>query len=385
MAAAADDIIRPLRPAPCPAALARTQLGTCTRALEDRCVTFHDVATAWFAISNPDLPADLRERFAAIYPELRQTFAEPRGGIVTSISCCHLRAAAALTSSDRAAKNPEGVIRFDGTLLTAGAEEPTPMPASWLRARRLLQQEDASSSAIHVELAHGDPADLKAKELLFKCLKLHNRATEFLQPKPRKISMRTIFGVIAALLSALDSRQAATGVAQLTDAEARCLEGELERAESYIDRSIQRTAQLEYFAGMLWSGIVLLILFAAAGAFAVIAPDVPVMKHQLVLAALAGAFGAVVSVLQRMASGRLRLAAEDGPRTIRILGTIRPVLGAILGVLLVVLLTGDLTPFSRKGVEVNALPFYIVGLAFIAGFSERFAQDMLSGAAAPPR
>jgi hypothetical protein len=351
---------------PCRALIADGQLQACRQALASNCVTFHDVATAWFAMTDPALDGKQRNDFVKLYPALRETFAKPRGGIVTAVFCRNIRVAAALTSSDRAAENPEGVIELAAEKKLERTE----------KAKRAA----AVSAAIHVEPSLGDPADWQAKTILFTCQTLHNRAVEFLTPKPRKIGMRMIFGVITALLGMLDARQVPGG-GQLAPAEVACLQEELRRTERYIERSMQRQAQLEYFFGMLWSWIALLLAFAAVAGVAALEHHLPFMKEPLVLAAIAGALGAVVSVMQRMTSGRLRLASEDGRGTIRILGAIRPVLGAILGVVLVVLLSGGLMPFDSKGVDADTLPYYVIGLAFIAGFSERFAQDMLSGAA----
>jgi hypothetical protein len=345
---------------PCRALLADGQLQACRQALESRCVTFHDVATAWFAMTDCELEAKQRNEFVELYPALREMFAKPRGGIVTAVFCRNIRVAAALTSSDRAANNPEGVM----DLAIAGGSD--------------KQKRDAAvSAAIHVEPSLGDPVDWRAKALIFTCQRLHNRAIEFLTSKPRKISMRTIFGVLVALLGMLDARQRDGGT--LKAEELACFEGELKRAERYIERSMQNQAQLEYFLGMLWSWLVLVGLFGALAGVAELQGRLTLMKEPLVLAAIAGGLGAVVSVMQRMTSGRLRLAAEGGRRTMHILGAIRPVLGAILGVVLVVFILGKLMPFDGKVVTTATLP-YFVGLAFVAGFSERFAQDMLSSA-----
>ena len=365
---------------PCAAARASAQLGACEHALESKQVTFHDVATAWFGMTDPRLGQAERDRFAACYPKLRELFAVPRGGIVTAVFCRYIRVAAALTSSDQAARNPEGVFDCDGNLVAPEQRAQDKLSRRARTAKALdVEAPSAQSSAIHVEPSLGDPVDWRAKAILFRCQDLHNRAIEFLTPKPRKICMRRIFGVIVALLGMLDAR-ALEGNGELKAEEVTCLERELDLAERYVERSMQRQAQLEYFVGMLWSWIAIVALFGAlAGVFGVLG-QLSLMAKPLVLASIVGGLGAVVSVMQRMTSGSLRLAAEDGRRTIRILGAIRPVLGAIFGVFFVVLLLGKLIPIDGKPAADGTLP-YFAGLAFVAGFSERFAQDMLSGVA----
>ena len=72
-------------------------------------VTFHDVAAAWFHMSDPNLPDELRSEFKILFPGLLDAFAEPRKGIITAYFCRHIRVAAALTDIGHAAGAPEGV------------------------------------------------------------------------------------------------------------------------------------------------------------------------------------------------------------------------------------------------------------------------------------
>jgi hypothetical protein len=369
-------------------------------ALERRQVTFHHVAGAWFHLCDEALSHQQRERFRELFPLLMDTFAEPRGGVVTSYFCRNIRVAAALTDIRKAAELPE-------TVPTAGPGEPAIEGANghnghssrtpWRRDanggqstgrfQRLkppvphpIRPMSASSSAIHLEPTFGDPADWQAKRILFSCLDLHYRALEFLTPKPRKICMRLAFGVITSLLGAIDSRRGPgsdPAAAAVDPAEIEGLERELARAERYYARSSQRTAQLEYFIGMLLLGLPLLVVAVAAAA---LATGSDILETPLLVSLLAGGVGAIVSVMNRMTSGSLVLVAESGKAIIRLLGAIRPLLGAVLGIALYVLLSAGLvsvasTPNNGKEVLVAA------GLGFLAGFSERFAQDMIAGAA----
>ena len=93
--------------------------------------------------------------------------------------------------------------------------------------------------------------------------------------------------------------------------------------------------------------------------------------------AAAGVAGAVVSVLQRMTSGSLAISAEADPRTVRTIGYCRIALGVGLGVISYVLVGGGLVAL-QPAVREHAPALYFAGIAFIAGFSERFARDMLA-------
>jgi hypothetical protein len=344
-------------PEPCPTRTADAQIQSCKNALELKSVTFGDVATAWWGITNDRLAPDQRAAFSELYPQLKDAFGVPRGGILTSIFCCRVPVAAALTSSDRAADNPEGVLDGEGSRVGGGTGA----------------SDAASASAIHVEAAHGHPRDLRAKEILFRCQDLHNQAIEFLPSKPRKIAMRRVFGVVSELLGMLDADDG------LDQSGVKCLHDELDRSDGYLRSWMQRQAQMRYLGGMVLAFFVLLTGYGVSTAIAAHAGNVAIMIDLLSLTPLAGALGAVVSVLQRMTSGRLNLSAQDRGRTLLVVGAIRPVLGAILGLVLFVFLSGRLVPITGDHLSANATTYYVLGLAFIAGFSERFAQDMLSG------
>jgi hypothetical protein len=353
--------------------------GVYQAALERGQITFHHVAGAWFHLCDTELGHEQRRKFEALFPALLDGFSEPRGGIVTSYFCRNIRVAAALTDIQQAAELPEAIPA------AAPPDEPS---GRWSRVRKRvraacrvpLKAPRASSSAIHIEPTFGDPDDWQAKRILFACLDLHYRALEFLTPKPRKICMRLAFGVITSLLGTLDSRRApgATPVPFASDpAELECLDRELARAERYYARSAQRTAQLEYFTGILTIGLPVLIL-AIAGLTFVTGADP--LRDPMLVSLVAGGVGAVVSVMNRMTSGSLVLVAESGKAIIRLLGAIRPLIGAVLALALHVLLSAELVSFATSPDEGQQV-LVAAGLGFIAGFSERFAQDMIAGAA----
>jgi hypothetical protein len=359
-------------------------------------VTFHDVASAWFNMADANLPDELRAEFKDIFPGLLDAFAEPRKGIVTAYFCRHIRVAAVLTDIGHAAGAAEGVPEatlkgpppagIRDLLPRDESERAAPEPEEKRRRlpflRRCLHLFDpapASSSAIHIEPTFGDPADWKAKEILFHCLHLHYKALEFLTPQPRKICMRMIFGVIATLLGTLDQRQLDM-VSGKTDkafgsdpAEIATLERELAQAQAYYRQSAQRQAQLEYLLGMLS------FLVLAAAITAVVAASTGTLDTPAMLSVLGGATGAVVSVLSRMSSGSLKLSPESGKKTIRALGFMRPVIGAVFGAVIYLFLDGGIIDVLAPPSNGSHLAFY-AGLGFLSGFSERFAQDVIEQA-----
>ena len=78
-----------------------------------------------------------------------------------------------------------------------------------------------------------------------------------------------------------------------------------------------------------------------------------------------------------MSSGRLRLTPESGKKTIRALGFMRPVIGAVFGAVIYVFLDGGIVEIFSPPSGGSELAFY-AGLGFLSGFSERFAQDVIA-------
>jgi hypothetical protein len=144
-----------------------------------------------------------------------------------------------------------------------------------------------------------------------------------------------------------------------------------------IRASALRTAQTNYALGMADGGVLLggLILIAG-GVFWL--TDVRAVNG---VAALAGGLGAAVSVLQRMSSGTLDIDFQASASTTRTLGAVRPFLGAVLGMLVFVLLIGGLVPLIDVPSDPKQTLAFHAAIGFVAGFNERFAQDMLAGAA----
>lgn len=346
-------------------------------------VTFWPVAHSWFRLNDPELaPAD-HDAFAALFPPLLECFADARGGIITAYFCRNLSVAAVLTDIDTAAEITRGVpIRRT----TSPAEEASSSPGPWARWRahrrrrsdRRRSRTEASASAIHLEPLLGQPLDWKAKEMIFRCMDLHYRALQYLHPKPRKICMRMVFSIIVALLGALDQppgqRRSRPFSADLRAVES--LEAELEQARRYYDGSAQHQAQVEYFKGMA-AGLALLLLSLIGLGQVVATPDL--LNEPLLAAPLAGGAGAIVSVMTRMTRDQLTLNYESGTVTIRLLGLMRPLLGALFGGALYLLLAGGLVTVAQTPTDATKLIYFYTGIAFVAGFSERWAQDVVTG------
>lgn len=152
------------------------------------------------------------------------------------------------------------------------------------------------------------------------------------------------------------------------------IDPQVDAAELAFRTAAQRYAQVQYALGMAIGVAVLALLCAVIGGL-FLEHDVPAWYG---VSLVGGGFGAVVSVLQRMASGRLKLDYNAGSGMLRALGAVRPLVGAIFGMVLFAIVDGGWLPIDVSDNE--PLSFYAV-LGFLAGFNERFAQDMLVGSA----
>lgn len=268
--------------------------------------------------------------------------------------------------------------------------------------------------------------DSHVAELLHHCDTLGNKASEILRRTPKRVAMTWIFSTQSYLLGVVEERArcappaaaetngrsavepaadggghaggngqgpaadggsaqelaAAVATQQHEDDLVTRGRSEIVEIEKYYDRAAANAARFIYFWGMLVG-----ILLAAAGAllvalvvdtlFGVI--DTGSTSTRFFFACYAaGALGAVVSVLTRMRSDEFRLDYEVGRTPAFWLGTFRPFLGAVFGLVVYFALESSVVqlPPPADGKEF----FFLTLFAFAAGFSERLTQVILGGA-----
>jgi hypothetical protein len=158
---------------------------------------------------------------------------------------------------------------------------------------------------------------------------------------------------------------------------------ELNRIEDYYQQAGEKRARLHFVSSMLSLGVLIVIAvgFLSAGIFALFGlldlHDPEIRKFYASMAA--GAVGAIVSVLMRMSGvhgSEFTIDHELGSDGVRRLGAFRPLVGAVSGVVIALLVQTTLVA-SQSGSVTTAF-FAIV--AFLAGFSERWTKVMLDGA-----
>ncbi|MCA1656187.1 MAG: hypothetical protein LC713_00455 [Actinobacteria bacterium] len=219
------------------------------------------------------------------------------------------------------------------------------------------------------------------EETLWRATALAREGSQVLPPRRAAILVSMVQSVVVCLLGVLDSQHralhAAGGGAPGSGATPLRIERslatarrELKRIDRYLRQSAQIVAQKCYLQGMIVA--VPLLAMLAAVRF-VYAPSVPVAR--LELAGLAGGVGAVISVMSRISSGKLVLDCHADPILLRLAGGFRPIIGAVLGLAVYVLIQAGLVPVTLPSAPQDL--YFAAAIAFLAGFSERWAQDML--------
>jgi hypothetical protein len=146
--------------------------------------------------------------------------------------------------------------------------------------------------------------------------------------------------------------------------------GEIVKVESYYREAANGQAQLVYFGGI---AMVMAAVAALAALWLTITWATPVA------ALAAGAVGAVVSVIQRINTGTFELDYDVGSPYAMFLGGLRPLIGGAFGMAITFAFDGGLLhlPVAASSSSHDRRLALLV-LAFLAGFSERWAQDTLT-------
>ncbi|MDQ3849576.1 MAG: hypothetical protein M3296_03035 [Actinomycetota bacterium] len=287
---------------------------------------------------------DARRR-RATYCAALGTFEREHGPIVNAYWCSEVESAVALTDP---ARRPDGKRHR--------------------RSREVMQFHRVSDWATKSE-----PEIARA---LHDCDELAIRACEVLRGRSQRICLQLVMASAGHLLSLVDAPAAPDrdNDLQVALAEER---KELANAFRYYGQAANGEAQQVYFGGTALGMVVLLVLVPVVGIGLNIAGvDAP---GSLVGFLAAGALGALVSVISRINAGSFALDFDVDRDYTLFLGALRPFLGAVFGLLTYFAVTSDfLQVFAVPGSGADRFYFLCV-VSFLAGFSERWAQDTLTG------
>jgi hypothetical protein len=298
-------------------------------------VTFSELVYAHFEWWRALRDGTLDDAGAAKYHRALERFEHRHGELVSAYWCTHVESAVALTQ--RKSRLP------------------------WGRPIASFHRESDWATK-------GSP-DI-AREL-HRCDELAVRARTVLTGVRRLICMQLVVASASHLLSLVDRRAGHLGEAD----GATALEEErkaLDRAEEYYRDAANGQAQIVYFMGMAFVAIVIAICAAVWLTLDWASP---------VAALAAGALGAVVSVIQRINAGKFRLEYDVGRPYAMFLGGLRPLIGGAFAVVISFAVDGGLLhlPIAADSPSAHK-KLALLAVGFVAGFSERWAQDTLAAA-----
>jgi hypothetical protein len=213
-------------------------------------------------------------------------------------------------------------------------------------------------------------------DVLFDCENLAIRISEVLRYTSESVGLKRIMAVASHVLGVIDRAEGEVDQPEATRIAAE-EDRELRDIRDYYRRAGVRIGLTVYTQGMIIGLLLMAVLLAIVVVPLVLWSSVEWDSHlhEIAISFAAGAIGAIVSVLQRMASEKSKFSVhyDLGKRTLYMLGSYRPVLGTVFGVFTYFVLASGI--LQTKPPDDNSKALYYYGsLAFIAGFSERFTQ-----------
>jgi hypothetical protein len=269
------------------------------------------------------------------YQDTRSRFEREHGRIVHAFWCSHVESAVALVERPRRSR--------------------------WQRRQFGLHRESDWATKGHPAIASE----------LHRCDELAVRAQSVLTGVRQRICLQLVAASAAHLLSLVDSASGHTDDAALEQALDR-ERNALAKTTAYYRQAANGQAQIAYFAGLAFVAAIVAATAGVALAFEF---------HVELAAFIAGAAGGVVSVIQRINAGDFELEYDVGRPYAFFLGGLRPLIGGALALAIAFAFTSGIMhpPISTDDPNTNRNVALVV-ISFLAGFSERWAQDTLATA-----
>ncbi len=265
------------------------------------------------------------------YHEVLHRFEQQHGRLVHSFWCTHLESGIALTEQPRRFR-PHGALKLHRETDWATKEFP------------------------------------EVAAQLHRCDELAIRARTVLSGVRQRICLQLVASSAAHLLSFVDAASGPQASAELRAA----LKDErqaIDRAERYYTEAANGQAEIVYFAGM--AVVAIAVAFSAA----------VFLRFEWrvgVAAMVAGAVGAVVSVIQRINSRSFHVDYDVGRPYAFFLGGLRPLIGGALAIAIAFAFDSGMLHLPISSTTKTDEHLALVVVSFLAGFSERWAQDTLA-------
>ena len=208
------------------------------------------------------------------------------------------------------------------------------------------------------------------------------RVSEILRDTSERIALHRIFAASTRLIAFVDRKDKdAAAFDPDLDTVLREQQQELDAVNAFYVQAGENSARIVYFRGMVLGSLALAAIVGAiylvGWAFDWIDPSHEPTYTLFVTIAM-GAVGAVLSVMTRMKRrDGWGLEWEVGRKSVRFLGSIRPWIGALFAFALYLALKSELVDVFAT---VDKGIYFYATVAFLAGFSERWAQVLIGRA-----
>jgi hypothetical protein len=357
-----------------PTAEDRATYPSLASALKPAKSTFRAVAQARMYSKGPfQSSPELREAMERFYPRLTRAF-ERRHGVAQYHWCDHAPAAAALTYRRRIWRvntqlwlfvNPcgrwaQGEKALSDCEILKDEIEDTLRGTSRRRCLQMVFAVVTTALAVLDERAR-EPASPTAVESGSNAPTRLERARQWVTTIRRRSSRRDRAPAVDAVTTDLLRR--------------------LESVRMQYEREARRSMQLVHLGGMLaWTAVVATLTVGMLGlSDSSIAQELGLDgdgARRAATCALSGTVGAFVSVMLRMTQDQgVDVDLSVGRKMGHLLGAARPLIGAVSGIIVYLLLASGLVPLGTdEPARLDAL-YAVVALA--AGFTERMVPDML--------
>ncbi len=203
--------------------------------------------------------------------------------------------------------------------------------------------------------------------------RVERKYSVLLEGKTQEILARGIYTTAVVLLGVLDAMVGSPDKPKRMPVAAASAQKEIRQIEQNARDAALDRALVRYLGGLA-AGFVL----AVAGV--IVLKFVPMKAEigaKLITCLMAGAIGAILSVMIRTAHRqKLSVSLAQGPFVVFLSGVFRLIIGAVFGAAMFVLVSAGLVPIAVPD-SAEKVNFFFAGLAFLAGFSERWAQDTI--------
>jgi hypothetical protein len=223
----------------------------------------------------------------------------------------------------------------------------------------------------------------KWQRLVHESLAACQESAATLRGQRKNVMARQFYSALAILHSILDDTAGTWDLQSsrdrfqeaITDTEQR-IEASVKELKDLVLQLDYQAAQRNYLLGMLPG----LVIVCAIIAGIVITPLAQIEKYSIGIVLAGGGLGSLLSVLSRTTRAQLSrsLIVDTKASTSLIFcaGAFRPMIGALLGLGVYALIASGLIPV-KVPVQTSQLYFFVGAISFLAGFSERLAQDAL--------